>query len=36
MYKMEFGQPYCKYLLNRILMKFISYFSEFYCIFYVF
>jgi hypothetical protein len=32
MHKMEFGQAYCKDLLNRILMKFILYFSKFYCI----
>jgi hypothetical protein len=32
LHKMEFGQAY-KDLLNRILMKFILYFSKFYCIF---
>jgi hypothetical protein len=29
MHKMEFGQAYCKDLLNRILMKFISFFPSF-------
>jgi hypothetical protein len=29
MHKMEFGQAYCKDLLNSILMKGISYFSSF-------
>jgi hypothetical protein len=33
MHQMEFGQSYYKDLLNRILMKFISYFSKFYYIF---
>jgi hypothetical protein len=36
MQKMKFGQAYCKDQLNRILMKVISYFSKFYCIFYIF
>jgi hypothetical protein len=36
MHKMEFGQAYCKDLLKRILKKFISYFSEFYFVFFKF
>jgi hypothetical protein len=36
MHKCIFGQAYCQDLLRRILMKFISYFSEPYCIFYIF
>jgi hypothetical protein len=31
-----FGQAYCQDLLRRIPMKFISYFFEPYCIFYIF
>jgi hypothetical protein len=34
--KDEFGQAHCKDILNWILRKFISYFYELYCIFYVF
>jgi hypothetical protein len=34
MHKMEFGQAYCKDLLKRVPMKFISYFCEPYYIFY--
>jgi hypothetical protein len=34
MHKKEFGQAYCKDILNRILWKFILYFSEFYSIYY--
>jgi hypothetical protein len=34
MHKKEFGQAYCKDLLNRILKNFILHFSEFYTIFY--
>jgi hypothetical protein len=33
---MQFGQTYCKYILTRILRKFISYLSKFYFIFYEF
>jgi hypothetical protein len=36
MHKKEFGQAYCKDLLNRILWKLILYFSEFYSIYYGF
>jgi hypothetical protein len=36
MYRMQFGQTYCKYILTRILRKFISYLHEFYFIFYEF
>jgi hypothetical protein len=36
MHKIEFGQAYFQYLLIRILNKFISYFSEFYTIYYEF
>jgi hypothetical protein len=36
MHKKEFGQAYCKHLLNMILWKFILYFSEFYSIYYEF
>jgi hypothetical protein len=36
MHKIEFDQAYCKDLLNRILMKVISYFSKFYFTSYVF
>jgi hypothetical protein len=34
MHKNEFGQAHCKDLLNRILWKFILYFSEFYSVYY--
>jgi hypothetical protein len=36
MHKMVFGQSYCKDLLQRILWKFIIYFSKFYSIYYDF
>jgi hypothetical protein len=36
MHKKEFGHAYGKDILNRILWKFILYFSEFYSIYYEF
>jgi hypothetical protein len=36
MLKRGFHQAYSKHLLKRIIWKFISYFYELYCIFYIF
>jgi hypothetical protein len=34
MHNMEFGQSYCKYLLKRILRRFILHFCDIYSVFY--